>query len=37
MPRTLDWPGKKFEQTLTANNDVAGQIGYNAGPVRMAA
>jgi hypothetical protein len=37
MPRTLDWPGKSFEQILTANNDVAGRIGFNAGPVLMAA
>jgi hypothetical protein len=37
MSRTLDWPGKKFEQTLTANSNVAGRIGYEAGPVRMAA
>jgi hypothetical protein len=37
MPRTLDWPGKKFEQILTANtNDVAGRVGF-AASVRMAA
>ena len=37
MPRTLTWPGKTREQIITANNDVAGQIGYEAGSVRMAA
>jgi hypothetical protein len=37
MSRTLDWPGKKFEQILTANSDVAGRIGFTAAPVRMAA
>jgi hypothetical protein len=37
MPRTLDWPGKKFEQILTANSDVAGRVGFEAASVRMAA
>jgi len=37
MYRTLDWPVKKFEQTLTANSDVAGRVGFTASPVRMAA
>ncbi len=34
--RTLTWPGKKSEQTTTANSDVAGRVGF-AAPVRMAA
>lgn len=37
MPRTLTWPGKSREQTLTANNDVAGRVGFQAASVRMAA
>jgi hypothetical protein len=37
MSRTLAWPGKKREQILTANNDVAGRVGFEAAPVRMAA
>jgi hypothetical protein len=36
MPGTLDWPGKNSSKTLTANNDVAGRVGF-AAPVRMAA
>jgi hypothetical protein len=32
----LTWPGKKSEQTTTANNDVAGRVGF-AAPVIMAA
>jgi len=36
MLRTLDWPDKKFEQNLTANNDVAGRFGF-AAAVPMAA
>ena len=36
MSRTLDWPGKSFEQITTANSDVAGRVGF-AAPVRMAA
>jgi len=37
MPRTLARPGKKCEHFITANNDVAGRVGFTAAPVRMAA
>ena len=37
MPRILAWPGKKSEKIITANNDVAGRVGFTAAPVVMAA